>query len=194
MKTNKLFLVAVIATVVSLSFSSCGPVKPCTYEDDKDCFCKENPNDSLCKGPEVIITDAAFVGNLVVTQPDATTFTKSDLQVQLITTSKADSVVLYLVGVQFSPLMPISINMKLPLQATVNGNLITLSGNNVTPLMLQGGVDVPFTTFQANDIIGKISGNNLNLNMTLLALADMGSAIHAGDAYPMEYLGTKIEE
>jgi len=190
MKTNTLFLVAIIATVVSLSFSGCGP-KPCTYEEDKNCFCQANPNDSLCQ--EIVITDAAYIGTLVVTQPDSSTFTKSDLQVQIITTSKSDSVVLYLMGVQFSPLMPVSINMKLPLQATVNGNLITLSGNNVTPLMLQGGVEVPFTTFQANDIIGKISGNNLNLNMTFLALADMGSAIHAGDAYPMVYSGTKVE-
>jgi len=47
MKTNKLFMAAIVAAFVSFTLSSCGP-PVCTYESDKECFCAANPTDSRC--------------------------------------------------------------------------------------------------------------------------------------------------
>jgi len=141
-----------------------------------------------------ILETYTYSGTLNVTQPDSSIFSVPALLIQFITTEKADSALLYLQGVKFSSKMPVSINMKLPVKISENNNQIEISGDQVIPLMLQGGVELPFPAFQANEISGTILGDNLTVTMTLHSVTGMPPIVPAGIDYPMDYSGARIAE
>ncbi|MDR2854120.1 MAG: hypothetical protein LBV31_02305 [Prevotellaceae bacterium] len=130
---------------------------------------------------------------LTVTQPDGSVFTKKDLVVELISTSKTDSVLIKMNEVQFSEAMPVSITMKLPVVAVQTESTTTFSGDAVTPLLVTAAGDRPYPSFIANGINGALAKEVLNLSLDIVAVSGMGPTVPAGTIYKIKYYGTAIK-
>lgn len=167
MKRIKFLIFGIIA---ALTFFACN--------DDKS-----SPN------PEpidtIVVADGSYSGILVVDYSgDEQTSVDT---VQVITTNKEDSIVIFFKQVKFVSEMPFGLDIKVPVTCTAYSDSAALAGNNITPYL----GDSPFPNFRIDNVDGMVNNDSLKFTMDMVALSAMGSLLPG--TYPIKFAGALIK-
>ncbi|MCL2597926.1 MAG: hypothetical protein FWD66_09825 [Paludibacter sp.] len=166
MKYLKLLIFAVVSALV---FLACNDNKPAPPPEPKD---------------TIIVTNGIYSGILVVDflGEEQT----SDLTIEVITTQKEDSIMLFFHQVKFVSEMPMGFDIKIPVTCVADVDSAVLSGNGITPYLV-GADDTPFSNFRIDNVDGTLNNDSLKVAMNMVALVSMGSL--PSGTYPIKFKG-----
>lgn len=137
--------------------------------------------------PEPIVESNTYSGTLTVINNDVPE--ESNIDIEIITTARQDSLILFLKKARFINAMPVGLDIKIPVTSTKENNITTLSGTEITPFLVAGEVDSPFPHFRIDDLSGKLTANFLNVTMKMIAVNGMGQQIPAGTVFQTSFNG-----
>ena len=108
----------------------------------------------------------------------------SDLDIEIITTQKEDSIVLFLRKVKFVVEQPNGFDIKIPVTCITAIDTAFLSGTEITPYL----ADMPFPNFRVDNVDGIITKDSLKVAMDMIVVASMGTLVE-GTIFYTRYKG-----
>ncbi|MCL1868455.1 MAG: hypothetical protein FWF72_05875 [Paludibacter sp.] len=136
--------------------------------------------------PPIIVADNVYAGQLTVNNNGVSEI--SDLEINLITTAKEDSVVLLFNKVKFIAAMPVGFDIKVPVKSSSPNCPSALSGTGITPYL----GNVLYQSFRVDNVQGIVTNDSLKVDMEFVVVQSMG-ILAQGQKFPTNFAG-KIKQ